>query len=306
MSLSPLALGASLYAPATRPDLLAVASGQRLPGVRSVILCTEDSVREEHVEAALDTLAATLRRLGPEGPLLFIRPRTTEVLARLLALPGIDRVRGFVLPKATPQSVQAAAALLRPGSAHVLMPTLETAEVFDSQAMIALRRLLSEPELRSRILALRIGGNDLLNLLALRRRPGRTLYDTALGPVVASLVTTFRPHGFALTAPVFEDFGDVDTLRAEVRRDLEHGLIGKTAIHPAQVAPIEREYRVTRSEVAMARRVLDENALAVFQIERVMCEPATHTAWARQILAQEALYGLVDMPMVEGSDPVLG
>jgi hypothetical protein len=38
-------LGASLYLPATRLDLLDVVRGERLSEVRSVIFCTEDSVR---------------------------------------------------------------------------------------------------------------------------------------------------------------------------------------------------------------------------------------------------------------------
>ena len=41
-----------------------------------------------------------------------------------------------------------------------------------------------------------IGGNDLLNLLGLRRQRGHTLYETPLGAVIARLVTTFKPHGF--------------------------------------------------------------------------------------------------------------
>ncbi|GEO82855.1 HpcH/HpaI aldolase/citrate lyase family protein [Pararhodospirillum oryzae] len=294
MSLSPLRLGASLYVPATRSDLVAVANGQRLPGVRSIILCTEDSVHADHVGHALDNLAAALPQIAPDGPLLFIRPRTQAVLARLLALPGIEAVHGFVLPKTTQDSLRDALAVLPEGSPHLLMPTLETREVFDPAALAALRGLLMAPEVRRRILALRIGGNDLFNLLSLRRRPGRTLYDTALGPVIAALVAAFRPFGFHLTAPVFDDFGDIDTLRAEVHRDLEHGLVGKTAIHPVQVAPIEREYRVSSGEVTAARCILGEDAPAVFQIDRVMCEPATHAAWARQVLHQAALYGVAE------------
>ena len=62
----------------------------------------------------------------------------------------------------------------------------------------------ADPAWRARILVLRIGGNDLLNLLGLRRQRGHTLYETPLGAVIARLVTTFKPHGFRLSAPVFE------------------------------------------------------------------------------------------------------
>jgi citrate lyase beta subunit len=292
--ISCLRLGASLYVPATRPDLAAVANGDRHPFLRSVILCTEDSILAEHVESALDNLRDCLPGIGGNRPLVFIRPRNTEILRRIVAMRGIERIDGFVLPKATKDTVAVQAALIP--DRFLLMPTLETHHVFDPAALAELRHCLSVPEIRARVLALRIGGNDLLNLLGIRRRRGRTFYETAAGPVVASLVAAFRPFGFPLTAPVFDDFEDADTLHAEVMRDLEHGLVGKTAIHPAQVGGIERHYRVSTADMEMARRILDTDAPAVFQVDGVMCEPTTHAQWAGSILERAEIYG------VEGTD----
>ncbi|GAB3455102.1 HpcH/HpaI aldolase/citrate lyase family protein [Insolitispirillum peregrinum] len=297
MSISHLRLGASLYVPATRPDLLAVASGERYPGLKSVILCTEDSILNRQVEMALANLQECLPLIGCNRPLLFIRPRNSDVLTRLLGIRGIERIDGFVLPKATVDTVTAYARII-PRS-FLLMPTLETREVFDPVALAGLRSVLMADGVRERVLALRIGGNDLLNLLAIRRLPQRTLYDTALGSLIASLVTTFRPFGFPLTAPVFDDFGDMDTLNAEVSRDLEHGLIGKTAIHPLQVSLIERHYRVAQQDFDMAWRILDQDAPAVFQVDGVMCEPATHMEWARSVVERAEVYG------VEGQETFL-
>lgn len=298
-SLSPLRLGASLYVPAIRSDLVAVANGLRYPFLKSVILCTEDSLREDQVEEALAHLAATLPQVRAEGPMVFIRPRRPEILARILALPGIERVAGFVIPKATRDSLADAAAQVP--EPFLLMPTLETREVFDPAALVALRDWMQDSGLARRILALRIGGNDILNLLGIRRRRGRTLYDTAAGPVVTSLVTTFRPHGFFLSAPVFDDFGDLDTLHEEVLRDLEHGLVAKSAIHPAQVPVIEQHYRVSAQDMEMARRILDRDAPAVFQVDHIMCEPATHATWARTVLKRADLYGC-DPAEADGQD----
>ena len=42
-----LQLGASLYVPATRDDLPAIAAGRKFPQLRSVIFCLEDAIREE-------------------------------------------------------------------------------------------------------------------------------------------------------------------------------------------------------------------------------------------------------------------
>jgi citrate lyase beta subunit len=145
---------------------------------------------------------------------------------------------------------------------------------------------------RSRILALRIGGNDLLALLGLRRPVTGTIYQGALGQVIGRLVTTFRPHGFALSAPVFEHITQRDWLDAEVAQDLAHGLLAKTAIHPDQVAQIERHYQVPQQDLELALRIIDPDCAAVFRMRESMCEVATHGAWARQVIEQARQFGI--------------
>ena len=49
---------------------------------------------------------------------------------------------------------------------------------------------------------------------------------------LAQWVLIFRPHGFALTAPVLDFLDDDALLREEARRDIAFGFYGKTAIHP--------------------------------------------------------------------------
>ena len=82
-------LGASLYVPASRNDLVAIANRTKYPQLRSVIFCTEDSLKEKDVPAALDNLAETLRVLEANDRLLrFIR----AVSYTHLTLPTILRV----------------------------------------------------------------------------------------------------------------------------------------------------------------------------------------------------------------------
>jgi citrate lyase beta subunit len=50
---SPYALGATLYMPATRPDLLAVVRGEKLSNLRSLVICLEDAVNESDVQFAI-------------------------------------------------------------------------------------------------------------------------------------------------------------------------------------------------------------------------------------------------------------
>lgn len=287
-------LGASLYVPTTHPELSHIASGQRLAEVRSLIFCTEDAVAERELEAALlnlsQALAHWLERPGIER---FVRVRNPDILRRVLAMPGAAKLTGFVLPKITQHNLDAYFSQVR-HTHHSLMPTLETAEVFDELEMKQLRQALERPEVRERILALRIGGNDLLALLGIRRPRHLSIYRTPIGPVIARLATTFLPHGFALTAPVFEHLDNPALLAQEVQEDLAHGLIGKTAIHPSQIALIEQHYRVPRCDVEVALRIIDHASPAVFKMHNSMCEVATHRAWAQRVCAQAHAFGILE------------
>ena len=284
-------MGASLYVPANHKDLLQVANGDKLPQARSLIFCTEDSVADRELGWALFNLSVVLQNMRPDVQAeRFVRVRNPEVLTRVLAMPGAHKLTGFVIPKATRQNFEAYYRLVR-DTDHMLMPTLETAEVFSEREMESFRDLLQSPGVRGRILALRIGGNDLLALLGLRRPRNMTLYRTPLGPVIARLVTIFRPHGFVLTAPVFEHLDLPELLAQEVLEDIAYGMVGKTAIHPSQILPIEEHYKVKPQDLAAAHAILDENSPAVFKMHDSMCEVATHRAWAERMVAQSHLFG---------------
>ena len=296
-------MGASLYVPTTHKDLLEIANGIKLPKLRSVIFCTEDAVADRELSYALFNLSMMLENMDPVGVLdRFVRVRNPEVLERVLAMKGVEHLTGFVIPKATRENFDAYFKLVRQ-TGHLLMPTLETAEVFDEREMIAFRDLLRAPGVVGRILALRIGGNDLLALLGIRRPRNMTIYRTPLGSVIARLVTTFGPYGFRLTAPVFEHLDQDALLDMEVQEDLAHGLVGKTAIHPYQLSLIEMHYRVQPTDVAAAEKIMDEDSPAVFKMGNSMCEVATHRAWAQAVIQQANHFGTYpDNSMAPNSD----
>ena len=294
-------LGASLYVPASRPDLGMIARGERLGRLRSIIFCTEDAVNLSELPFALENLRSALAGMQGGGPRMrFVRVRNPQVLQTVLAMPGAEQLDGFVLPKITcavlPDYLQVLGS-----RQQFIMPTLETREVFEESEMLALRRLLERDPVRERVLTLRIGGNDLFSLLGMRRPRGRTLYQTSLGQVIARLVTTFKPSGLNLSAPVFEYLDDAITLQREVEEDLAHGLIGKTAVHPDQVPVIEACYRVHASDLEMAELILSDQAPAVFRMHDAMCEPATHRNWANRLRKSAHCFGLRDT--IAGTQP---
>lgn len=285
-----LELGATLYVPATRTDLFDIVTGRRHPGLRSAVLCLEDSIRPADVPRALTNLSVLLRRLSEEEarPPVFIRPRDDRMLAHILGFVGIEAIQGFVIPKATADSLPFYLRALA-SDAHLLMPTLETREAFDQAELARMREQLLA--IKERILCIRIGGNDLLHTIGARRSSVRTAYEGPLGGTIAGLVTAFAPFGFSLSAPVFEHFDSPDLLREEVEHDIEHGLLTKTAIHPAQIEVIQSAYQVRATELAEAREILSGDR-GVFALNGSMCEPATHGRWAEAIVKRAAIYGV--------------
>ena len=179
--------------PATHKNLQQIARGELLGAVRSLIFCTEDAVLESELGDALCNLSLALQALPPRSNIdRFVRVRSPEVLRRVIAMPGAQWLTGFVLPKATRHNFDAYFQQIRQvrqisNTHYGLMPTLETVEVFDEAEMKLFRQCLEQPGVREHILALRIGGNDLLALLGIRRPRGMTIYRTPLGMVICAL-----------------------------------------------------------------------------------------------------------------------
>lgn len=295
-------LGATLYIPATRTNIADMLADVSL-GLRSIVICLEDSVRETDLDSARKAFAAFVYSNQPqESCRVYARPRDLTMLAWMLRLEGIEKIAGFVLPKITTGNLGHWLELLL-HTDHAIMPTIEGEEVFDLTALQTLRLQLL-PFAR-RIDAVRIGGNDILNILGARRSKRRTAYDGPLGPVIRDFAATFIPAGFQVSAPVFEHFSMGHMLEEEIERDLEHGIMTKTAIHPDQVRLIHRCYRPRMEEVIEAKAILDVDALAVFGSDGSMCEPATHRTWAAHVIARAQAFGIAEYDNVTAIRPTL-
>ena len=305
-----MGLGATLYVPVIHPAIAEIVAGRRIPGLRSVVLCLEDALHVADIERGLAALARLLAGLtardgarrervnalpdGVAGPLLFVRPRNLDMARVLAQTPGIRLVDGFVAPKIDVESLGrwwdiAAAADLR------LMPTLERRWVFDPVHLAEFGAALEGLD-QDRLLALRVGGNDLLGLLGLRRLRGRTVYEGPLFSTLSQAVCQLGGRGFPLTAPVFDIIDDVETLALESRRDVEFGFVAKTAIHPSQIPIIEAAFAADEAELGMARAILAHDARAVFRHAGAMAEAATHRRWAERVVARSASYGVTRRP----------
>ncbi|MFD4342348.1 HpcH/HpaI aldolase/citrate lyase family protein [Streptomyces anulatus] len=238
-----VALGATLYSPATRPSLADDVLKQAARGVVSMVLCLEDSIDDAEVTDAeanlirqFAALAArdaapgnavrgpedatgTARAVDTDAPLLFIRVREPAQITDLVRRLG-DSVRmlsGFVLPKFTEdrgrQFLEALAeAETACGRRLFAMPVLESPELLhlETRGEILQGIARSVDKHRDRVLALRLGVTDFCSAYGLRRAPDMTAYDVHIvASVIADVVNVLGRAdgtGFTITGPVWEYF----------------------------------------------------------------------------------------------------
>lgn len=171
----------TLYTPATTPveKQLALVNGEH-PGIWRTVLCTEDSVAEGDVAEAFENLRAVLGAADPVSRVAaYVRVRDVGMLGRVLEIPGVERLQGFVVPKADPGSLPGYVDLLA-GTGFTVMPILESHRMFDGGYRSALLHVALA--YRARIECVRIGANDLMGHLGIRRSTTQfTIYDTPVG-----------------------------------------------------------------------------------------------------------------------------
>ena len=220
-----VALGATLYSPANRPQLAAdIVKQASRHGVVSMVLCLEDSIADDEVTEAEANLVRQFAELrasvsADKLPLLFIRVREPEQITSLTQRLGdaVALLTGFVLPKFTedrgvPFLEALAAAENSCGRRLFAMPVLESPELLYLESRAETIRGIARvaEKYRERILALRLGVTDFCSAYALRRTPDMTAYDVkSVTAVIADVVNVFGRSdgtGFTVTGPVWEYF----------------------------------------------------------------------------------------------------
>ncbi|KUO22522.1 HpcH/HpaI aldolase/citrate lyase family protein [Streptomyces dysideae] len=218
-----VALGATLYSPATRPRLADDIVKQTGRGVVSMVLCLEDSIGDEDVAAGEENLVQQFTELAGRGqedlPLLFIRVRFPEQipdLARRLG-PAVRLLSGFVLPKFTeergiPFLEALTVAEAASGRRLFAMPVLESPELMYRESRVETLEGIfrAVDKYRERVLAVRLGVTDFCSSYGLRRAPDMTAWDVQIvASVIADVVNMLGRAdgtGFTVTGPVWEYF----------------------------------------------------------------------------------------------------
>jgi citrate lyase beta subunit len=223
-----VALGATLYTPATRPVLAADLIKLAARGVMSMVVCLEDSIADEDLAAAEANAISQLRTCAASGaptPLVFIRVRTPEQIPMIVEGLGDcgDVLCGFVLPKFTPENGAAyldAVVKASAAAGHLLMamPVLESPGIIHTESRIKVLLGISDlvSQYAEHVLAIRIGATDLCAAYGLRRPRELTVYDVkVVANLIADVVNVFArtdERGLVVSGPVWEYFPDSERI----------------------------------------------------------------------------------------------
>ncbi len=285
-SIHALELGGTLFVPASHKNLNAVLSGEKYPDLRSVVIDFEDGLSGKDRPKAVAKLDLTLGRLQESRLLRFIRPQNPQMLKTVLEQKHIDKLDGFILPKFGLDNADEYLSIIQN---RAFMPSIEGEELFDIQKLRQLRAILLPHQ--EQIICIRFGAEDMLRQLGLRRSEV-SLYDMlAPAQVIANLITTFRPAGFNISAPVYPNFSDAEGYKKEVAYELQNGLTSKTIIHPSQIKPVNELYKATQQELNEARTILSQHD-GVLNLNGKMGEVKTQSIWAAEVIERYKTYGV--------------
>ncbi|MHA6743168.1 HpcH/HpaI aldolase/citrate lyase family protein [Rhodococcus erythropolis] len=219
-----IALGATLYVPATRAGLSDIVVKRASEGVSSMVLDLEDAVADHEVESARANAVEALDKIASTdavGMLLFVRVREVADIHKVAAslTEGRAALTGFVIPKFGSESgpvfldaVADASELL--GKHLYAMPVLESPALVHRDTRDLELRTISGilAQHRERILAVRIGATDMCSTFGIRRDRDLTIYDVrVVVDVIADIVNYLGRadgSGFVITGPVWEYFAD--------------------------------------------------------------------------------------------------
>ncbi len=231
-------------------------------GADALILDLEDSIAPQQKAKAREHVAALLESPAARDWSFFVRINaldtalTLEDLAAVVK-PGLD---GLLIPKANGgediarfgyflDALEAKAGMAN-GSVKLAAVATETARAMFSLASYA--------PAHPRLVALTWGAEDLA--AAVGATDNRESDGAWTEPYRMVRTQSLFAAAAAETTPIdtiHADFRDSDGLERDCRRSRRDGFLGRMAIHPDQVAIINRCYTPSEAEIAHARRIVD-------------------------------------------------
>ncbi|MBU4611459.1 CoA ester lyase [Achromobacter sp. GG226] len=237
-----------LFVPASRPELFDKAFASAADALSFDL---EDAVAASRKGAAREALRAWLAQLAPPYEKKIIvrvnAPDTDDFADDLTRLAGLP-VHLVNVPKLeTAAQVQSTvAALDAAGIAADLLITIETPGALAQATGIA--------KAHARVQGLQLGLADLFEPLGIDRHDPATLRQ-----VMLTLRLAAGEAGKYVLDAAYANVGDPDGFRAEAMLSRRLGYLGKSCIHPSQIALANSVYGFSPEEIAHARRLVDES-----------------------------------------------
>jgi len=241
-----------LFVPGTRPELFAKALAGE---AEAISFDLEDAVPESGKGAAREHVAAFVRGELARGSrkLLIVRvnaPDTPHFAADIEALAdaGLDLIN---LPKVeSPESVRSAVALIA-AAEHAALAETENRLLLTIETPRGLRDAAAIAAADARVAGLQLGLADLFEPYDIARNDAANVHAA----LFALRIAAAEAGVFAYDA-AFADVADAQGYAAEAAMARRLGFLGKTCIHPRQVALANAAFEPDEAEVAHARRVV--------------------------------------------------
>ena len=289
-----------LFVPGSRPELF----DKALQGPADALsFDLEDSVAEERKEAARDALGALLRGGVPQGC-----GKTLIVRVNALDTPHFESDVAAVV-----QSGLDLLNLPKPDSAddvRAAVQALERAErrngvtrpiglLINIETPRALRIAHDLASAHPRVVGLQLGLGDLFEPLGIGRRQQQAVFQAMLAVRLAA----GEAGVFAYDA-AFADIRDAQGFSAEAQQARQLGFIGKSCIHPSQVALANAVFQPTAHEIGEALRVVaaaraaSAAGIGAYVVDGKMID-APFVRRAESILATASRLGLVANQVID-------
>lgn len=228
-----------------------------------LLLDLEDSVAAGRKEAARIAAAEFVgAHHASAGPRLFVRinPLSTPLAMADLAAVVVPGLAGIMLPKTyDPADVTRlghcldaleARAGLPAGNIRVIPVATETAE-----ALLSMKGYIGG---HPRLAGITWGAEDLAAAVgALGNREDDGHWSPVFQWAESLCLTASAAAGAAAIDTILANFRDLDGLARACRISRRRGFLGRMAIHPDQVGPINTAYTPTAEEIEHARRIVD-------------------------------------------------
>lgn len=309
-------VGALLYCPANRKNIVDSIVKQRFGTKYSLSLCLEDTIRDDSVTEAEHILIQTLHQLERQSmqhdfylPKIFVRVRNTRQIGRIYKAfhESARIVTGFILPKFSLDNadgyIQEIIKIKESSDSPVyMMPIFESPSIIDLRNRYEILYTLKEKldSVEDMVLNIRVGGNDLCHMFGFRRHDDESIHQIRPIATIFSDIITVYGMDYVVSGPVWEYYHSSNWQKGlyhEIADDKLCGFVGKTVIYPSQIDVVNEAYKVAQKDYQDAAAILNwdpsSHALVAGSVSKErMNEYKTHSNWALRTLLMAEYFGV--------------